>query len=242
MSGIEVPRSLERSTRRTRDTTQARTSLRDAIEQDIVTGHYLPGDRLDEVSLAARHGVSRTPVREAIIQLNAAGLVEVVPHKGAFVTKHSISDLVEMFEVAGELEAMCVRLATRRILPVQLDQLIEAQEACVQAAEKGVADDYYYANETFHRVIYEASGNSFLASQAVGLQRMLRPYRRLQLRVPGRLERSLAEHADILDGIRNQDAVAAQQAMRIHVVIQSESFGDFLAASRRYAGDIVASL
>lgn len=207
-------------------------NVRDSIEQDIVTGYYAQGDRLDEATLAIRYGVSRTPVREAIIQLDALGLVEIAPHKGAFVTRRSISDLVEMFEVAGELEAMCVRLASRRILPEQLAKLTEAQEACVRAEAEGLPDDYYYANELFHRLIYEASGNAFLAAQASALQRMLKPYRRLQLRTPGRVTRSLTEHATILDGIRNHDAVAAQQAMRAHVVIQGESFGDFLAAIR----------
>lgn len=212
---------------------QGKLNVRDSIEQDIVTGYYAPGDRLDEATLAARYGVSRTPVREAVFQLSAMGLVETLPHKGAFVAERSISDLVEMFEVAGELEAMCARLAARRILPEQLQSLQEAQDACVRAEENGVPDDYYYANELFHRLIYEASGNAFLAAQADSLQRMLKPYRRLQLRVPGRIGRSLSEHAAILDGIRSQDALAAQQAMRSHVVIQGESFGDFLAAIRR---------
>ena len=218
---------------RARTPGQPKLNLRDSIEQDIVTGCYAPGDRLDESTLAARYGVSRTPVREAMIQLSAMGLVEMQPHKGAFVTQRSISDLVEMFEVAGELEAMCARLAARRILPEQIRSLQEAQDACVRAQENGVPDDYYYANELFHKIIYEASGNAFLAAQAGALQRMLKPYRRLQLRVPGRIGRSLAEHAAILDGIRGYDAAAAQLAMRSHVVIQGESFGDFLAAIRR---------
>src|SRR5690554_3370849 len=185
---------------------QRKLNVRDSIEQDIVTGHYGQGDRLDEATLAARYGVSRTPVREAIIQLSALGLVEVIPHKGAFVTRRGISDLVEMFEVAGELEAMCVRLASRRIQPEQLERLTEAQEACVRAEEQGLPDEYYYANELFHQLIYEASGNAFLARQANSLQLMLKPYRRLQLRTPGRIKRSLAEHATILEGIRTHDA------------------------------------
>ncbi|TKT76730.1 GntR family transcriptional regulator [Aquamicrobium sp. LC103] len=212
---------------------QAKVNVRDAIEQDIVTGHHVPGDRLDEVKLATRYGVSRTPVREAINQLSAMGLVEIAPHRGAFVTRRNIGELVEMFEVASELEAMCVRLASRRIQPDQLEELEDAQAACIRAEEEGAPDDYYYANERFHQLIYEASGNSFLAGQAFALQRMLKPYRRLQLRVPGRIGRSRAEHGAVLEAIRNRDATAAQHAMRAHVVIQGESFGDFLAAIRR---------
>ena len=208
---------------------QARPSVRDAIEQDIVTGFYSPGDRLDEAGLAARHQVSRTPVREALIQLSTMGLVKMVPNRGAFVTQLTVTELVEMFEVMGELEAMCARLAARRIRAEQLKLLEEAQAACASAQQAGNSDDYYYANAEFHRLIYEASGNGFLAENAHALQRRLKPYRRLQLRVPGRVNSSLAEHEEVLAAIRARDDARARDAMRAHVVIQGEYFSDFLA-------------
>lgn len=210
----------------------SKTIVRDAIEQDIVTGFYVPGERLDEATLAARHQVSRTPVREALIQLSTMGLVKIVPNRGAFVNQLTITELVEMFEVMGELEAMCARLAARRIHTEQLLRLGEAQENCRRAQNKGNSDDYYYANEQFHQTIYEASGNTFLYEQACSLQRRLKPYRRLQLRVPGRVARSLAEHDAVLDAIRSHDSRRAHEAMRQHVVIQGEFFSDFLAAIR----------
>lgn len=205
-------------------------TVRDAIEQDIVTGFYMPGHRLDEAGLAKRHEVSRTPIREALIQLSTMGLVKIVPNRGAFVAQLTITEVVEMFEVMGELEAMCARLAARRILPEQLERLEKEQKACSTAEENGNADEYYYANEQFHRVIYEASGNAFLAETANSLQRRLKPYRRLQLRVPGRVSRSLSEHDAVLTAIRAHDEAQARDAMRSHVVIQGEYFGDFLAA------------
>jgi len=211
---------------------QGKPSVRDAIEQDIVTGFYSPGDRLDEAGLAARHQVSRTPVREALIQLSTMGLVKMVPNRGAFVTQLTITELVEMFEVMGELEAMCARLAARRIRPEQLKRLEEAQAACATAQQAGNSDDYYYANAEFHRLIYEASGNGFLAENAHALQRRLKPYRRLQLRVPGRVNSSLSEHEEVLAAIRARDDVRARDAMRNHVVIQGEYFSDFLALMR----------
>ena len=211
---------------------QARPSVRDAIEQDIVTGFYSPGDRLDEAGLAARHQVSRTPVREALIQLSTMGLVKMVPNRGAFVTQLTVTELVEMFEVMGELEAMCARLAARRIRAEQLKLLEEAQASCASAQQAGNSDDYYYANAEFHRLIYEASGNGFLAENAHALQRRLKPYRRLQLRVPGRVNSSLAEHEEVLAAIRARDDARARDAMRAHVVIQGEYFSDFLALMR----------
>ncbi len=211
---------------------QRKLSVRDAIEQDIVTGLYAPGDRLDEAGLAARHQVSRTPVREALIQLSTMGLVRMVPNRGAFVAQLTITELIEMFEVMGELEAMCARLAARRIRPEQLKLLEEAQQACASAQQAGSSDDYYYANAEFHRLIYEASGNGFLAENAHSLQRRLKPYRRLQLRVPGRVDSSLSEHEEVLAAIRARDDGRARDAMRNHVVIQGEYFSDFLALMR----------
>jgi len=214
----------------TKPVKQGKTAIRDAIEQDIVTAFYAPGERLDEARLAARHSVSRTPVREALIQLSTMGLVKIVPNRGAFVSQLSVTEIVERFEVMGELEAMCARLAARRILPGQFERLVHAQESCEAAGTKGNSDDYYYANEQFHQLIYEASGNAFLADQANTLQRRLKPYRRLQLRVPGRVGRSLSEHMAILDAIRAHDPVKAHEAMRGHIVIQGDFFSDFLAA------------
>ena len=89
--------------------------LRDTLEDEIVNGRLQPGDRLDEASLAARFNVSRTPIREALQQLVAAGLVQSEPKRGTFVARIGIPQLIEMFEVMAELEGMCGRLAARRI-------------------------------------------------------------------------------------------------------------------------------
>src|SRR5262245_12112967 len=89
--------------------------IRENIEQRIVEGEFEDGQRLDEVSLAKRFGVSRTPLREALRMLGGSGLVELIPRRGAFVRHPGIVELVEMFEVMAELEALCGRLAARRI-------------------------------------------------------------------------------------------------------------------------------
>ena len=88
-------------------------TLREALEQDIVTGKFRPGDRLDEQSLAARFEVSRTPIREALMQLASTGLVELQARRGAFVASLSFKDVVERFEVMAGLEGMCGALAAR---------------------------------------------------------------------------------------------------------------------------------
>ena len=207
--------------------------LRDGIEEEIATGRFLPGERLDEQTLAERFGVSRTPVREALQQLAARGLVELRGRRGAIVSAPDAARLLEMFEVMAELEAMCGRLAARRLEAQTGAALSEALSACVAALDRGDPDAYYYENERFHRAIYAASGNRFLAEEAAALHRRLAPFRRLQLRVPNRMRVSLQEHAAIVAAIRAGDGAAAAEAMRAHVAIQGERFSDLLASLER---------
>ncbi|RTL25021.1 MAG: GntR family transcriptional regulator [Rhodocyclaceae bacterium] len=207
--------------------------LGEEIEERIVTGVYPPGMRLDEQELAAAFGVSRTPIREALIQLASIGLVEIRPRRGATVPEMSADRLCEMFEVMAELESMCGRLAARRILPAELARLRDAHQACEEARDAGKPDLYYQLNEVFHRRIYEASHNGFLAEQATALHRRLRPYRRLQLRVRNRMQSSFSEHAGIVEAIVAGDGEQAASLLRAHVVVQGERFTDLVATLRQ---------
>jgi DNA-binding GntR family transcriptional regulator len=128
--------------------------LKDQIENEIADGRLLPGDRLDEVSLAARYGVSRTPIREALHSLAASGLVEVRPHRGAIVVDIGPDRLLEMFEVMAELEAMCARHAARRMTDADHRELLAAHEACGHAQAAGDCDRYYYDNARFHLAVF----------------------------------------------------------------------------------------
>jgi DNA-binding GntR family transcriptional regulator len=209
--------------------------LRETIEEQITTGELAPGSALDEALLVERYGVSRTPVREALIQLAAEGLVELRPRRGAVVAQATPQRLVEMFEVMAELEAMCARLAARRLCDEDLGAMDAALARCEQAALQRDPDAYFYANEDFHRALYTASHNEFLVEQTLALQRKLRPYRRLQLRVRHRMQHSLAEHAEILAALRQGHAEQAMEATRRHVVVQGERFADLLASLQQLA-------
>lgn len=204
--------------------------LRERLEEQIATGDLAPGTLLDEGSIAAQHGVSRTPVREALIQLAAEGLIEIRPRRGAIVTSIGPTRLMEMFEVMAELEAMCARLAARRMGERERAELTAAHRACEAARDAQDPDAYFYCNERFHMAIYAGSHNAFLREQAQALHRRLRPYRRLQLRVRNRLGVSFAEHQLIVDAICGGDAEAAARELRAHVMVQGERFGDLLAS------------
>lgn len=204
--------------------------LCEKIEEQIATGELSPGSALDEATLIKQHGVSRTPVREALIQLAAQGLIEIRPRRGAVVTSIGPARLMEMFEVMGELESMCGRLAARRMRECERAELVAAHEACENARAEQDSDNYFYCNERFHAAIYLGGHNGFLAEQALQLHRRLRPYRRLQLRVRNRMSTSFKEHEAVVHAILAGDADAAAMALRAHVVVQGERFADLLAS------------
>jgi DNA-binding GntR family transcriptional regulator len=207
-----------------------RWKLRDTLEEAIAEGRFPPGERLDEASLAARYKVSRTPIREALMQLAAIGLVVSRPRRGTVVASLTGDQLLEMFEVMGELEGMAGRLAARRLTELDKEALLETHAACRKAADSGDADDYYYENEKFHDVIYYASHNAFLYAECSTLHRRLKPYRRLQLRVSNRVSTSFGEHDAIVEAILARDGPRAQALLRDHVVVQGDRFADLVAS------------
>ncbi len=209
--------------------------LRDAIEERIVVGTYPPGSRLDEVEMAGAFGVSRTPIREALIQLASAGLVQSRPRRGSVVADVSPARLQEMFEVMAEMEALCARLAAARAGAAERAALVSAHEACAAAVKAKDPDAYYRLNEQFHHALYAACGNDFLAEHATQLHRRLRPYRRLQLRVPGRIKTSFGEHGAVVAAVLHRDGERAAARVRAHVSVQGERFAKLVAAMRRPA-------
>ena len=211
--------------------------IRDSLEQRIVEGELGNGKRLDETELSGFYGVSRTPVREALQRLAESGLAEHLPRRGTFVRSPSLSQLVEMFEVMAELECMAIRLAARRATSNDIDALEKDNETCRAAVAANDTKKYYEINARLHGRIYQMSGNSFLANEARRLHDRLRPFRRLQLRVRGRMEESMAEHDIILAALRDGDADRAIETMKKHITIVGVRFNDLVSSFNRIMGD-----
>lgn len=205
-------------------------TLRESIEELIAIGKLAPSQHLDETVLAEQFGVSRTPIREALIQLSSMGIIVMRPRRGAIVAEIGPQQLIEMFEVMAEFEAMCGRLAARRMTPVEHAALMAAHQACRDACEAVDPDAYFYKNEAFHEQIYAGSHNTFLAEQARALHRRLRPYRRLQLRVRERLRASYDEHQGVVDAIIAGDSERTVELLRQHIVVQGQRFADLIAS------------
>ena len=203
--------------------------VRDQLEDDIFNGRMGPGEQMQIDKLMARFAVSRTPVREALQQLEASGLVVVQPKRGTFVAKVGIPELMQMFEVMAELEALCARLAARRATPEVMAHVQAALHACDVECRAQQSNAYYYANEQFHQIIYQACGNAFLVQQTLALKNRLKPYRRLQLQLRNRMEQSLQEHRDIVPALEEGDADTAASAARSHVLVQGQRFSDLMS-------------
>ena len=211
--------------------------IRDSLEQRIVEGELGNGKRLDETELSSFYGVSRTPVREALQRLAESGLAEHLPRRGTFVRSPSLSQLVEMFEVMAELECMAIRLAARRATADDIDALEKDNETCRAAVAANDTKKYYEVNARLHGRIYQMSENGFLASEARRLHDRLRPFRRLQLRVRGRMEESMAEHDIILAALRDGDADRAMETMKKHITIVGVRFNDLVSSFKTIMGD-----
>lgn len=203
--------------------------VRDQLEDDIVNGRMRPGEQVQIEQLMERFAVSRTPVREALQQLEASGLVVVQPKRGTFVAQVGVPELIQMFEVMAELEALCARLAARRATPEVLADVQAALQACAVECDAQQTNAYYYANERFHALIYQACGNPFLVQQTLALKNRLKPYRRLQLQLRNRMPQSLQEHQDIVNALEQGDAEAAASAARAHVLVQGQRFSDWVS-------------
>lgn len=204
--------------------------LKNTLEQEIVTGALAPGTRLDEVSLANRFDVSRTPVREALNQLASIGLVQIRPRRGAIVAEIGLRTMMEMFEVMAELEGLCGRLAARRMTEQERADLTRHHDATKAFVDAGDADGYYQANVEFHETIYRGSHNRYLADRTLSLRNRLSPYRRVQLRNRDRPLESFREHEAILDAIVRGRPDEADRLLQQHVTVQGGSFNDFVAS------------
>ncbi|MCX8227516.1 MAG: GntR family transcriptional regulator [Sulfitobacter sp.] len=203
--------------------------IAETLEQLVFSGKYRDGERLDEVKLAEQFCVSRTPVREALQVLVAAGIAEQIPRRGVFVRQPGPVELMEMFEMMAELEASCGRLAASRISEHDLQQLAEANDRCQEAIDQNDHVQYYAENEKFHQIIYRGSANGYLEKQALRLQNKLRAYRKMQLRFRGRMGQSMAEHREIVSALQAEDAEKVATVLRNHVAVQGEKFHQLMA-------------
>jgi len=204
--------------------------IREALEAEIVSGKLFAGSRIDEQALMDRFEVSRTPAREAILQLISAGLVTTVPRQGAVVATLSLAEYIAMLEILMALEGLAARLSARRMPTAQRQLLQKAHEACARAAAADDAEAYGQANRAFHEIIYDGSLNDVLARQLRAMRLRMRHPQRTLFDRPNRIRHSLAEHEGIVRAILEGDEEAAYRAMTGHISSGGNVYADAIAS------------
>lgn len=186
------------------------------ISEQIISGRLRPGTRLDERQLAEEFKVSRTPVREALRQLAARGLTQILPMRGVIVMQIGVKELSELLHADCELEALCARLAAESMTTMEKSEL----EYIHQQAKAFVGGDdlegYLEANREFHRVIIEGSHNQVLTQMVSDIRERLSPYRQYQPTDQDRLITSHTSHDAIVHAVLTGNGEAAYLAMRGH--------------------------
>jgi DNA-binding GntR family transcriptional regulator len=221
--GGAASRRVDRAPASAQKVTRAE-ELRLQLADEIVRGVLAPGAALDETDIARRFSVSRTPVREALRQLAASGLIDARAHRGAVVARPSIERLTGMFEAMAELEAMCAGLAAERMTPAERHRLEAVHEELRVLSHAGNPDRFHEVNERFHNTIYAGSQNAYIAEITLATRVRVQPFRRAQFRNLGRLAKSHVEHDRVVVAILRGDRSGAAAAMRAHIELVRDEY------------------
>ena len=204
--------------------------LRDVVfntlRQAILRGEFKPGERLMEIQLANKLGVSRTPIREAIRKLELEGLVLMIPRKGAEVAKISENNLRDVLEVRRSLEELAIDLACQRITEEELAQLNQAEVDFKAAIENGDAMQIAQTDENFHEIIYNSTKNQKLVQILNNLREQMYRYRVEYLKNPDVHEQLTQEHEEIVYHIKRREKVEATAVTCQHIDNQVSAVTD----------------
>lgn len=195
--------------------------LRDVVfntlREAILKGELAPGERLMEIQLAERLGVSRTPIREAIRKLELEGLVLMIPRKGAEVAKISEKSLRDVLEVRRSLEELAIELACQRMDEEEIARLGRIQREFAEAIEDGDAMRIAESDEAYHNIIYQGTGNVRLVQILNNLREQMYRYRLEYIKDSDKRQVLLVEHEQILKALRLHHVQEAKEAMREHI-------------------------
>jgi DNA-binding GntR family transcriptional regulator len=196
------------------------------LRERIFAGQMGPGAFIDEIALCTELAISRTPLREALKVLASEGLVRHEPRRGSFVNEVTEQDLDDIFPVIALLEGRCAMEATLNANEADIAALDAMHQALKTDAAGKRINEYYASNYAIHEAIITLANNRWLAQTIADLRKILKLARLQQLRAPGRLEQSLAEHMAIFEAIKVRDAQGAELAMRLHLMRQRDALRD----------------
>lgn len=201
--------------------------LRDVVfntlRQAILTGELKPGERLMEIHLANRLGVSRTPIREAIRKLELEGLVTMIPRRGAEVAEITEKSLQDVLEVRRALDALSVELACDRITEEDLKQLEKACKCFEETIEGKDLKKIAQADVALHDIIVKATGNARLVQMVNNLSEQMYRYRFEYIKDESNHQRLVEEHRVIFESLKRKDKETASQTAKLHIDNQEAS-------------------
>ena len=189
----------------------------DKIRSDILNGKYKRGEELVESSIGKELGISRTPVREAIRQLELEGLVQLVPNKGAVVTGISEKDVRDIYLIRARLEGLAARMAAKNITPELLDAMEETVVLSEYHAKKEHYEQVCEMDSKFHKLLYKASGSRILEHTLTDYHQYVQRVRMASIMKKRRMEKSNDEHDAILTAIREHDEEKAELVATRHI-------------------------
>jgi len=192
--------------------------VEEALRQQILSGRHAPGDRLNEVEIAGELGVSRGPVREAMQRLARDGLVEVKPHRGAFVRNLEPAEIRRLYEVRIVLECTAARLAAERRTSEDIARLTALLDSSTEALNLSGDDPHYPHHLDLHELVAVVSGNDRLHRIVVQINQELKLVRAVSGFRPERAPRALVEHGDVVAAIVAGDGARADEQMRLHLM------------------------
>lgn len=187
------------------------------LRERILNGQYKENDELREIAIGAELGVSRTPVREALRQLELEGLIKIIPNKGAYVTGITAKDVKDIYEIRFLLEGLCARWAAEHIHEEQLNKLRETVLLAEYHLNLPSSEQVYHLDGAFHRIMFEASGSKRLEHVLADFHRYVQRSRRHSIASKERAEKSIQEHKEILEAIEAKDPDRAEQLARAHI-------------------------
>ena len=191
------------------------------IREDILNGKYKENDELRENTIGKELGVSRTPVREALRQLELEGLVTIIPNRGAYVTGISHKDIWDIYVIRSMLEVLCARWAAKNITDAQLDELEETillSEFQMKKESGFSAEQVAALDGRFHSILYEASGSRILDHVLTDFHNYVQTARRSSVVSEDRARKSIREHRQILRAIKDRDEEMAEQLANEHIM------------------------
>ncbi|WP_303852297.1 GntR family transcriptional regulator [Seleniivibrio woodruffii] len=197
-----------------------REKIADIIRTDIIKGVYRNGERLVEPKLAKNLGISRTPIREALRQLEGEGFIEIVPRRGAVVKELTIKDIDDLYAIKANLEGLAARQATLNLTSEQIEILIGINKKFRDYAEKnpGIPDEHHKDNIDFHNVFIAASGNEKLVDILDGMSKNFQRLKSMLMSDAGRAANAVKEHKKIIDAFISKDPDLAEKTVREHII------------------------